>query len=101
MAKRGKNYRKVAEEIDKSKMYSLDEGVELALKGNCFKFDESVDIAIRLGVDPRHADQMVRSSVVLPNGTGKEIKVLVFAKGEKEKEALDAEIGRASCRERV
>jgi len=90
MTKRGKNYRKVAEEIDKSKMYSLDEGVELALKGNYSKFDQSVDIAIRLGVDPRHADQMVRSSVVLPNGTGKEIKVLVFAKGEKEKEALDA-----------
>ena len=90
MAKRGKNYRKVAEEIDKSKMYNLDEGVELALKGDYSKFDESVDIAIRLGVDPRHAEQMVRSSVVLPNGTGKEIRVLVFAKGEKEKEALDA-----------
>jgi len=60
------------------------------LKGDYSKFDESVDIAIRLGVDPRHADQMVRSSVVLPNGTGKEIRVLVFAKGEKEKEALDA-----------
>jgi len=90
MATRGKNYRKVAEGIDKSKLYSLDEGIELALKGNYTKFDESVDIAIRLGVDPRHADQMVRSSVVLPNGTGKEIRVLVFAKGEKEKEALDA-----------
>jgi large subunit ribosomal protein L1 len=90
MAKRGKNYRKVADAIDKSKMYSLDEGIELALNGNYTKFDESVDIAIRLGVDPRHADQMVRSSVVLPNGTGKEIRVLVFAKGEKEKEALDA-----------
>ena len=90
MTKRGKNYRKVADAIDKSKMYSLDEGIELALNGNYTKFDESVDIAIRLGVDPRHADQMVRSSVVLPNGTGKEIRVLVFAKGEKEKEALDA-----------
>ena len=90
MAKRGKNYRKVADAIDKSKMYSLEEGIELALNGNYTKFDESVDIAIRLGVDPRHADQMVRSSVVLPNGTGKEIRVLVFAKGEKEKEALDA-----------
>ncbi len=90
MAKRGKNYRKVQEGIDTIKMYSLDEGVELALKGSFTKFDESVDIAIRLGVDPRHADQMVRSSVVLPNGTGKEIRVLVFAKGDKEKEALDA-----------
>jgi large subunit ribosomal protein L1 len=90
MAKRGKNYKKGAEEIDKGKVYGFDEGVELALKGSYAKFDESVDIAIRLGVDPRHADQMVRSSVVLPNGTGKEIRVLVFAKGEKEKEALDA-----------
>lgn len=90
MAKKGKNYRKVSEDIDKAKVYSLDEGIELALKGHYAKFDESVDIAIRLGVDPRHADQMVRSSVVLPNGTGKEIRVLVFAKGDKEKEALDA-----------
>lgn len=88
--KRGKNYRKVAETIDKTKIYSLDEGIELALKGGYTKFDQSVDIAIRLGVDPRHADQMVRSSVVLPNGTGKEIRVLVFAKGDKEKEALEA-----------
>ncbi|MBW1994447.1 MAG: 50S ribosomal protein L1, partial [Deltaproteobacteria bacterium] len=54
------------------------------------KFDESIDVAVRLGVDPRHADQMVRGTVVLPNGLGKEVKVLVFAKGEKEKEALDA-----------
>lgn len=90
MAKRGKNYNKVAENIDITKTYSLDEGVELALKGSYAKFDESVDIAIRLGVDPRHADQMVRSSVVLPNGTGKVTRILVFAKGEKEKEALDA-----------
>ena len=90
MAKRGKNYKRVAENIETSKVYTLDEGVELALKGSYAKFDESVDIAIRLGVDPRHADQMVRSSVVLPNGTGKEIRVLVFAKGDKEKEALEA-----------
>jgi len=90
MAKRGKNYIKASEDIDTAKVYGLDEGIELALKGSYAKFDESVDIAIRLGVDPRHADQMVRSSVVLPNGTGKEIRVLVFAKGEKEKEALDA-----------
>jgi len=90
MAKRGKNYKRVAEDIETSKVYTLDEGLELALKGSYAKFDESVDIAIRLGVDPRHADQMVRSSVVLPNGTGKEIRVLVFAKGDKEKEALEA-----------
>ena len=90
MAQRGKNYKRVAEDIDSTKTYGLEEAVELALKGGFTKFDESVDIAIRLGVDPRHADQMIRSSVVLPNGTGKEIRVLVFAKGEKEKEALDA-----------
>jgi large subunit ribosomal protein L1 len=90
MAKRGKNYRKVQEGIDTIKTYSLEEGVGLAINGSFAKFDESVDIAIPLGVDPRHADQMVRSSVVLPNGTGKEIRVLVFAKGDKEKEALDA-----------
>ena len=90
MAKRGKNYRKVTEGLDPTKMYSLEEGVELAIKDRYTKFDESIDIAIRLGVDPRHADQMVRSSVVLPNGTGKETRVLVFAKGDKEKEALDA-----------
>lgn len=90
MAKRGKNYRKVTEDLDKVKVYSLEEGVERAIKDRYTKFDESVDIAIRLGVDPRHAEQMVRSSVVLPNGTGKETRVLVFAKGDKEKEALDA-----------
>jgi len=90
MAKKGKNYKRVTEDLDTSKAYTLDEGVELALKSSYAKFDESIDIAIRLGVDPRHADQMVRSSVVLPNGTGKEIRVLVFAKGDKEKEALDA-----------
>jgi large subunit ribosomal protein L1 len=90
MAKRGKNYRKATAELDTTKLYSLEEGVELAIKDRYTKFDESIDVAIRLGVDPRHADQMVRSSVVLPNGTGKEIRVLVFAKGDKEKEALDA-----------
>lgn len=90
MAKRGKNYRKVSEDLDRAKVYSFEEGVELAIKDRYTKFDESVDIAIRLGVDPRHAEQMVRSSVVLPNGTGKETRVLVFAKGDKEKEALDA-----------
>jgi len=90
MARHGKNYRKVRAEFDTAKVFNLDEGIETALKGAYAKFDESFDIAVRLGVDPRHADQMVRSSVVLPNGTGKEIRVLVFAKGDKEKEALDA-----------
>ena len=90
MATRGKNYKKVTAEFDRSKVYSLADAVELSLKSAYAKFDESVDLAIKLGVDPRHADQMVRSSVVLPNGIGKETRVLVFAKGDKEKEALDA-----------
>ncbi len=90
MAKHGKKYRNSAGEIDKSKLYELKEGVALALQAAYAKFDESIDLAVRLGVDPRHADQMVRSSVMLPHGTGKEVRVLVFAKGEKETEALDA-----------
>jgi len=90
MPTRGKNYKRVTAELDKSKVYNLADAVDLVLKSGYAKFDESVDVAIKLGVDPRHADQMVRSSVVLPNGTGKVTRVLVFAKGDKEKEALDA-----------
>ena len=90
MAKKGKKYLESAAKLDRQKMYLLEEGVDLALQCKFAKFDETVDLAIRLGVDPRHADQMVRSSVVLPNGTGKTERVLVFAKGDKEKEALDA-----------
>lgn len=90
MARRGKNYRTSAEKVDRSKRYSFDEAVALTVECARTKFDETVDIAVRLGVDPRHADQMVRGTVVLPNGTGKTVRVLVFAKGEKEKEALDA-----------
>ncbi len=90
MPKRGKHYKNAAVTIDRSKLYDLEEAVDLVLKAKYAKFDESVDIAVRLGVDPRHADQMVRSSVILPNGTGKEVRVLVFAKGEKEAEALAA-----------
>lgn len=90
MAKRGKKYEQGAALRDAAKVYQLDEALALALKGKYAKFDESVDIAVRLGVDPRHADQMVRSSMVLPNGTGKTERILVFAKGEKVQEALDA-----------
>lgn len=90
MAKRGKKYQQNAAGIDRAAFYSLEEGLQLALQAKYVKFDESLDIAVRLGVDPRHADQMVRSSVVLPNGTGKTERVLVFAKGEKVQEALDA-----------
>ena len=90
MAKRGKKFRKSREGIDLSQRYDFAEGVKLALESACARFDESVDLAVRLGVDPRRADQMVRGTVVLPNGTGKSVRVLAFAKGEKEKEALEA-----------
>lgn len=90
MPKHGKNYRNKVQEIDKTQLYPLKDGVDNALKTSYAKFDETFDIAVKLGVDPRHADQMIRSSVVLPNGTGKETRVLVFAKGEKEAEAKEA-----------
>jgi large subunit ribosomal protein L1 len=90
MPKRGKKYLEAMKGLDKQKRYPVDEAVGLAVGRAFGKFDETVDVAVKLGVDPRHADQMVRGSVILPNGIGKEVKVLVFAKGEKEKEALDA-----------
>lgn len=90
MAQRGKKYRNSTADYDSSVMQILDDGIGLALKSKYANFDESFDIAVRLGVDPRHAEQMVRSSVVLPHGTGKVMRVLVFAKGEKVQEALDA-----------
>lgn len=90
MAKRGKNYQEAVTKIDSLNRYPFDDAIKLVLDCAKTKFDETVDLAVRLGVDPRHADQMVRGTVVLPNGTGKEVKVIVFAKGEKEKEALDA-----------
>ena len=86
MAKRGKKYQQNAGEIDRDRVYPFDEGLGLAVKAKYAKFDESLDVAVRLGVDPRHADQMIRSSVALPNGTGKTERVLVFAKGEKVQE---------------
>jgi large subunit ribosomal protein L1 len=90
MATRGKKYQKVREGLDLSRKYDFSEAVNLALQCSFARFDESVDMAVRLGVDPRRADQMVRGTVLLPNGTGKTVRVLAFAKGEKEKEALDA-----------
>lgn len=90
MPKHGKNYRNKVEKIDRSVLYSFEEAVAHLLASSFAKFDETVDIAMKLGVDPRHADQMVRSSVVLPHGTGKDTKVLVFAKGDKEAEAKEA-----------
>lgn len=89
MPKHGKQYRKAAEAVE-PQLHGVDEAVALAKDGAYAKFDEGVDVAIRLGVDPKHADQMVRGTVVLPHGTGKEAKVLVFASGEKVKEAEEA-----------
>jgi len=90
MAKHGKKYREARTIIDSAKRYTFQEALELATGRAFAKFDETLDIAVRLGVDPRHADQMVRGTVVLPNGLGKTVRVLVFAKGEKVKEALEA-----------
>ncbi len=101
MAKKGKNYKKAVADIDRSEMFELAEGLDHVLKGKYAKFDESLDIAVKLGVDPRHADQMVRSSVMLPHGTGKTVRVLVFARGEKETEALEAGADFAGAEELV
>ncbi|MGD8564454.1 MAG: 50S ribosomal protein L1 [Desulfarculaceae bacterium] len=90
MAKHGKKYFLSREKVDRLKRYDFEQGVKLSLDCAPGKFDETVDVAVRLGVDPRHADQMVRGTVVLPNGTGKQVTVAVFAKGEKEKEAQEA-----------
>lgn len=90
MPKRGKKYMESIKKVDPEKIYSLEDGIKLALEASYVKFDETLDVALKLGVDPRHADQMVRGSVVLPNGTGKDVKVLVFARGEKAKEAEEA-----------
>ena len=90
MANRGKKYLESAKKVEREKTYSLTEAAELLKETGTAKFDETADIAIKLGVDPRKADQMVRGTVLLPHGTGKEVKILVFAKGEKEQEAKDA-----------
>jgi large subunit ribosomal protein L1 len=88
--KMGKKYIDSAKLIDKSKSYDPSEALDLVCKTSKAKFDETIEIHIRLGVDSRHADQQVRGAVVLPNGTGKSVKVLVFAKGDKVQAALDA-----------
>lgn len=100
MPKRGKKYLNAKKALEAAKAasetgtepasFDFAETVKMAIRSAYAKFDETIDIAVRLGVDPRHADQMVRGTVVLPHGTGKTVRVLVFAKGEKEKEALDA-----------
>jgi large subunit ribosomal protein L1 len=83
----GKNYIESAKLVDKNALYTPIEAMELAVKTAKAKFDETIELAVKLGVDPRHADQQVRGAVVLPHGTGKTVRVLVFAKGEKAKEA--------------
>lgn len=88
--KRGKNYVSAASAIDKTKQYETLEAMDLVISGSKAKFDETVEAHFRLGVDGRNADQQVRGVVVLPHGTGKSVKVLVIAKGEKAKEAQEA-----------
>jgi large subunit ribosomal protein L1 len=87
MAKKGKKYLEAAKLVDRTKAYPIVEAIELAKKTNFAKFDATLEVAFRLGVDPKKADQQIRGAVVLPNGTGKVQRVLVFAKGEKVKEA--------------
>ena len=88
--KRGKNYKSAAAQVDREKLYGLKEAVPILKGMGTAKFDETIELSAHLGVDPRHADQQVRGTVVLPHGTGKSVKVLVIARGEKEKEATDA-----------
>jgi len=99
-----KRYRAATEKVDRSKTYALSEAIEILREWEAVKFDESVDLAINLGVDPKHADQMVRGALVLPHGVGKDTRVLVFAKGEKEKEAQEAgadHVGGADLAKRI
>ncbi len=85
-----KRYKAAAALIDKAKAYTVEEAIAVMKQAPSAKFDESVDLSLRLGVDPKHADQMVRGAVVLPHGIGKTVRVVVFAKGEKEREAREA-----------
>src|SRR5512143_3959439 len=103
MAKAGKKYRKAAEGVEQ-KVYPLEEAVALLKKISFAKFNETVEVSMRLGVDPKHADQMVRGTVVLPNGLGKSKRVVAIASGEKVKEARDAgadEVGSEDMVERI
>ena len=88
--RKGKKYIESAKLVDRSKLYDTNEAMDMVLKTAKAKFDETVEIHVKLGVDSRHADQQVRGAIVLPNGTGKNVRVLVFAKGDKAQAALDA-----------
>lgn len=90
MAKRSKTYQQVRDKVDRERLHSPEEAVELVQELSFAKFDETVECHVRLGVDPRHADQIVRGALVLPHGTGREVTVLVFARGDKAREAEEA-----------
>ena len=90
MPKRGKNYKDALKEYDKAELYDVEQAMEIVTKTAKAKFDETVEVHVKLGVDGRHADQQVRGAIVLPHGTGKSKKVLVFAKGPKATEAEEA-----------
>ncbi|MGH7885930.1 MAG: 50S ribosomal protein L1, partial [Thermodesulfobacteriota bacterium] len=87
---KGKNFIEVSKKVDKSVSYSVDEAVKLLVETHFAKFDASVDVAVKLGIDPRQANQQIRSALIMPHGIGKDLKVLVFAKGEKVAEAKAA-----------
>ena len=90
MATKGKKYNEIKDLVDPKKNYTVDEAIKLLGETKTAKFDETVEISVKLGIDPRHANQQIRSGLILPHGIGKDITVLVFAKGEKEKEAQSA-----------
>ena len=99
--KAGKKYKQAEEKIDQTKRYDLEEALVAVREVAYAKFDESVDIAVKLGVNPKKSDQVVRGSVVLPHGTGKKVKILAFAKGDKEKEALETGVDYAGGEELI
>src|SRR5690554_8140141 len=90
MAKRSKRYQESKKKVETGKIHSPEDGLKLVKEASNVNFDETVELHARLGVNPKHADQNIRGTVVLPNGTGREVQVLVFAKGEKVKEAEEA-----------
>ena len=101
MAKQGKRYVEAAKQVDRAKLYNPEEALDLVKSSAKAKFDETVEISIRLGVDPRHADQNIRGAVVLPEGTGRTVRVLVFAKGDRAKEAEEAGADRVGAEDVV
>jgi large subunit ribosomal protein L1 len=101
---RSKPYQALAEKVERGKHYPLKEAIDLLLESKRPKFDETAEVALNLGVDPRHADQNVRGAIALPHGTGKNVRVIVFAKGEKETQALEAgadEVGAEELAKRI